>query len=75
MSRDFATSDGIRDELRQRGGVIIDDRQRTWTAADGRSGRRPSAHDTPGMGGGGPPGGGGYGGGEGGGGYGGGGRY
>ena len=48
IKRDFATADGIRDELRSRGGIMVDDKQRTWTAADGRSGKRPSAYDKPG---------------------------
>lgn len=49
MDRDWSRADRIRDELGQHG-VYVDDRTRSWTATDGRSGRRPNAYDEPGRG-------------------------
>jgi len=48
--KDYARSDAMRDELRS-AGVNIDDRLRTWTASDGRTGSMPAL----GAKGGGPP--------------------
>lgn len=41
MTRNFEEADRIRDELRN-AGVSVDDKARTWTASDGRSGVIPS---------------------------------
>ncbi|CAE7233555.1 cysS, partial [Symbiodinium necroappetens] len=41
MGNDYELSDMIRDELKNRG-VTIDDKRKTWSCADGRSGAVPS---------------------------------
>jgi len=38
MARDYATADRVRDELRDRFGVTVDDKSRSWRTEDGRSG-------------------------------------
>ena len=40
MRSDFEEADRVRDELR-RHGITIDDRSKTWTSSDGRSGQLP----------------------------------
>lgn len=40
----FAEADRVRDELRAMG-VVIDDKNKTWSSHDGRSGSRPDAYD------------------------------
>jgi len=57
ISRDYAKSDAMREELFQ-GGVKVDDRLKTWTSTDGRSGTINPKGGTLNPPGGAPPGGG-----------------
>ena len=43
VERDYGKADGIRDELRQKAGINIDDRARIFTTQDGKVHPRPDA--------------------------------